>query len=1269
MQSSFSTDDNHEIRLSRAGTRIATSDEICQFDIQRKDIVMRLPFQRRGPEARQSHTLGSVLGPSLVALAALVPSFSQAITFDPVPSPNLDFSKLGRIGIIGDYGGISLYEYEGQTERARSANGSESLLAQIPNGAFASVVSTDASIRAMCTFQLSDGEMQGVVIGGNFTSLDGTQSTAVALFNPNTTEITPLDGLEGEVNALLCDQERDTVYVGGNFKGANSTNAIAWVGTDGWTNLPFAGFNGPVKAITKASNGHIIFGGTFTGLGNSSTPSQSTSQVINLSTANLTDENGASGTDPKNIVCAGDGSSSWLLQDNSPGYWEADFGFGFAPTKLRLRNTRQDGRGTKTFRFLAYPINGIMNLTYVDPESGNNVTCTSECPLRDDDEFQDFTFVNRVGMNKFRIAVSDWYGNGGGLAGIELFQSDIYAYAVSGFNEPTCGGVQFPASATNTGPWEVAPSLESSSDYLTAELSRDYDPKSVSVTFFPNIEESGNYSVNMYTPGCQSDGTCLTRGRVNITGVMSTSSDDDANFTTSLYQTNNFDKYDQIYFGYIEKNSDSFKPSVTIRPLAGQDVDTLTIVAQRVGFTLINSTGGLNGLYDFNPDEAVVNTSTILNSAINKLGASFDRASGVTTLVTDDNITYVGGNFTSKDHDNILAIIENDDVKEPGGGLNGQVFAMYLNDTQLYVGGDFSNTQDGPVKGLDNVAVYDTEEDKWSALGAGLDGPVEYAVPLMINVTKDTPEVVMAFTGSFSSCNAFDDYDAVPADGLAIWVASEGNWLQNLEGDYPGFSGTLTAAILELPMGGSLYAGSLSSAQLGVSGAATLSDEGLGQFPVKIRSSSSSSNSSSLSRRDVTAINNNTTGVVTGIFYDDNDYNITVLAGHFTSQSSNGTDIDNIVILEDDSAIGLGSGISSGSTFFTLAVRNGILFAGGDISGTIDETDVQGLISYDLESKSFTNQPPSVSGRNGTVATIAVRPDSADVYVGGSFDNAGALECPGLCTYNVDSGQWIRPGSELDGTVYSLLWVSKNQLVAGGDLRGNESDQRFLASWDAKEETWTNFPNSDDIPGPVAVISPASSDYDQLWVAGSSVDDGSAFIMKYDGEKWHTVEPSLSEQTVIRGLQVFTVTEDHEDSDLLDKKQVLMLTGSIDIPDFGLASAAIFNGTTYQPYALTMKAGDSPGTIAGIFSQRDNFFAEESHMPLVFVILIGLAIALGLMLLLVLGGIILDRIRKRREGYTPAPTSMYDRGSGMQRIPPHELLESLGQGRSGAPRV
>jgi hypothetical protein len=124
--------------------------------------------------------------------------------------------------------------------------------------------------------------MAGVVVGGNFTSLGGIESQGAALFNQNTSAITPLTGLSGQVSALLCDESTNTVYVGGSFKGANSTNAIAWVGTAGWTDLPFSGFNGPVTSITKASNGHIVFGGSFTGLGNATGPSLPDQQIINI---------------------------------------------------------------------------------------------------------------------------------------------------------------------------------------------------------------------------------------------------------------------------------------------------------------------------------------------------------------------------------------------------------------------------------------------------------------------------------------------------------------------------------------------------------------------------------------------------------------------------------------------------------------------------------------------------------------------------------------------------------------------------------------------------------------------------------------------------------------------------------------------------------------------------------------------------------------------------------------------------------------------------
>ena len=368
--------------------------------------------------------------PPLFRLSLLITSVarvSQAITFNPVPSANLDLTSLGRVGLAGDFSGISLYEFEGQNENGFSTNGSQSVLSRFPDGGFATLASADAGIQAMCSFVMESGVMAGVVVGGNFTSLGGMESQGVAMFNPNTSAVIPLTGLSGQVSALLCDESANTVYVGGNFRGANSTNAIAWVGTTGWTNLPFAGFNGPVTSISKASNGHIIFGGSFTALGNATGPALPDQQIINISSANITSGSSSTTTgfsDPTNIVCKTSGTdgagNTWLLADNTPGFWKAEFRFGFEPTKLRLWNTHQDGRGTQTWRFTALPINGIMNFTYIDPATGRSASCSSECPLSSNAsvEYQDFHFVNVIGMNGFQVDISAWYGTGGGLDGI-----------------------------------------------------------------------------------------------------------------------------------------------------------------------------------------------------------------------------------------------------------------------------------------------------------------------------------------------------------------------------------------------------------------------------------------------------------------------------------------------------------------------------------------------------------------------------------------------------------------------------------------------------------------------------------------------------------------------------------------------------------------------------------------------------------------------------------------------------------------------------------
>ncbi|PMD40140.1 cellular morphogenesis protein [Hyaloscypha variabilis F] len=1199
----------------------------------------------------------------LFLLLAHLSQFTQAITFDPVPSANLNLDNLGQVGLAGDFNGISLYEFEGQNENGFNTNGSQSVLARFPDGGFATLASADAGIQAMCSFIMQDGAMAGVVVGGNFTSLGGIESPGAALFNQNTSAITPLTGLSGQVSALLCDEDTNTVYVGGSFKGANSTNAVAWVGTAGWTNLPFSGFNGPVTSITKASNGHIVFGGSFTGLGNATGPSLPDQQIINISGANITSGSSTSTagfSDPSNIVCKTSGidgaGNTWLLADNTPGFWKASFGFGFEPTKLRLWNTHQDGRGTQTWRYTAFPIDGIMNFTYIDPTTGQNASCTSECPLSSNSsiKYQDFHFVNVIGMNGFQIDISAWYGAGGGLDGIELFENDIFSYAIDTFNEPTCAGIQTASTATNTGPWVVTPSQQSSSEYLTATLSGS---ESASVVFLPDIKQSGNYSVNMYTPGCIQDNTCTTRGRVNITGVMSTGTTN-SGFQTDIFQTNNYDKYDQIYFGYIEAGSASFRPSVTLSPAPGQDIPNLSIVAHRVGFTLISSSGGLNSLFEYDPTQAVVDTSTFINSTFDQAGASLPTGAGVNALQTLGDMTYVGGNFTTTTFNNIFAVSTSGTSSLSGSGLNGQVMTMLLNGTLLYVGGKFSNTSTGGSIGLSNVAVYDTSKNTWSALGAGVNGLVTNIVPLLMNITSDQPETVITLTGDFTQIIAFGNNDSVAVTGFAVWVPSHNNWLQNLPISTMAIDGELTASA-GLPGGGYLFAGSLSSSQLSANGAAVLSS-GISAFPVHIQTATAGS-SNSLSKRATSS--QNVSGVVTGLFYDNGGRNVTILGGHFTATGSNGSDVNNLVFINgsnSDTVTGVGPSLSQDSTILSLALQGDTLYAGGILTGTVNGASVNGLISFNLITSTFDTQPPALAG--GDVNAISVRPSSADVYVAGSFSEAGSLSCPAVCVFS--ASQWDRPGSTLGGIANAMVWGSQNYLVVGGALSVNGVNTS-LATYNVKAQNWTAGVGATAIPGPVTALAAATSDASQVWVAGTAT-NGSTFLMKFDGTNWNSVSALLASGSTIRGLQVLSLSKNHASSSLVPASETLMITGALNIPGFGNASAALFNGTTFQPFALTTTAANTGGSLSQIFSQNQNFFSTSGrHLAKGFVVLIALGIALVLTFLLVVAGLIADRLRKRREGYSYVSTDAFDRSGGMSRVPPEQLFSSLGQGRSG----
>jgi Cortical protein marker for cell polarity len=1131
-------------------------------------------------------------GPKAAALGLLLATQGAAQT--PVPPPNLDLSSLGRVALVGDFDAISVYSYEGQVE-GFGTNGSSSILSQLPNGAFADLASTDASINAMVPFVLSDGTFVGVVVAGNFTSIGGVDATAIALFNATSNAITPLPGIHGTVSSLLCVPETDTVYVGGSFEAANSTNAIAWIGTTGWANLPFAGFNAPVTSITQAPNGHIIFGGSFSGLGNISTPTEAQSQTVNLVTASIT--SGGNATVPGNIVCTAELTNSWLLEDNTPGYWRADMQFGYIPSKLRLWNTNSGGRGTKTWRFTAHPINGIMNFTYTDPDTGTQAFCDATCPLSQNSSlpYQDFFFVNQVGMNSFQIDVSAWYGDGGGLDGIELFQDDIFTYAVDDFNEPSCTGVEFPSYVTTTGAWITMPSAQSVSEYLAATVTAA-DINSTSVVFEPDIREAGNYTVVVFTPGCEQDNTCLSRGMVTISATL-TSNGAEA-FSTVLYQTNNFDKYDQVYLGYVDASSSTFRPSVTLTPVAGQD--NIDVVASRVRFGLIKSTGGLNGLFEYNPNLAVVDMD-FSKSAINNAGTTLRPGANINALVTRNQTIYAAGEFSDDVFDNIMAFANNSATSLPGGGLNAAVAALYSLDDFLYVGGDFSNTNEATMSGLNNVAAYQYSENAWVSLGAGLDGPVETIVPLQLNVTANKPEMTIAFSGHFTQVMASGSTPASDAAGLAIWVPSHNNWLQNIDMSKQVLAGQLDA-YAQVPNGPMLVAGTLASAGEAISGAVGLQSSSgvvdLQQLPINIEPSSSQASL----RKRATSSQQDINRVVTGVYDTANGRNVTVLGGHFSATASDGSTIENLLFLDgsnNNTVTGTAPGLDSNSTFYALALQGDLLFAGGSVSGQVDGSAVGGFMIYDLQQASYrTPQPAALVGDNVVVNSIAAKPGSTQVYIAGSFQQTMQdLQCASICMYDTSTNQWNPVGTGLNGTIVALFWSSSTTLIAAGDLTmgANSSSSGVsasLATYDSKQQTWTAL-SIGSIPGPITAFAPAVSDASRMWVAGTA-GNGSTFLMEIDGDNYRPVGNVFGNNTNIRGLQVIGLTKDHASSQYLENGQVLLVTGALTLPNFGAASSALFDGTTLTPFILASTADGKAGSISQLISSNTNLLEGPS---------------------------------------------------------------------------
>ena len=560
-----------------------------------------------------------------------------------------------------------------------------------------------------------------------------------------------------------------------------------------------------------------------------------------------------------------------------------------------------------------------------------------------------------------------------------------------------------------------------------------------------------------------------------------------------------------------------------------------------------------------------------------------------------------------------------------------------------------------------------------------MNGIVHDIVPLQINISSTEQQPAIAFSGYFTQILPFDNYPAIPAGNLAVWVPSRNNWLQNIGTSNGALIGHLSS---QTGTGSNqVFGGNVDSQTLQVTGVAGLLNSAsafnLQQLPIRIQPQQTSPQNG-IQRRASTQ--NPVAGVVTGYFAGGPGLNITILGGHFTTRASNGTTIENLALIDvtkNNQVNGLVGNGSADAAILALEVSGTTLYAGGSIPN--------GFVEYNLlEGAPTPTQPPSLNGGRAVVEAIAARPSSTNtVFFGGSFDFAGRLGCAALCIYDTTAHSWSQPPQSIgdSSVINAMAWASPDLLYIAGNLT-IQNNRTTLAAYDARAQAYhllTGSEQPQNVPGPITAFTAMDSSYRSFFAAGVAA-NGSAFVTKFtatapsfpnppDGT-WTPVFSSqqFNPATVIEGIQMMSASNEHARSPLIDEGQMLMITGLLDIQGFGNASAAIFNGTTLAPFALTTMQDGTPGSLRRTFVQNPDALLRQTrskHLALGFVVLIALAIALALIFLIVVAGILAERYRRRREGYVPAPTTIpsYEKRSGnLGNISPERLFNGVRNG-------
>ncbi|KAF8927261.1 hypothetical protein BGZ58_010527 [Dissophora ornata] len=698
----------------------------------------------------------------------------------------------------------------------------------------------------------------------NSTSSGSTPTTSspkinyIGLYDSKLKRFLPMgSGLDGPVQDLWCDSETDQVYIVGKFRAplqdemtsgqtsGNSNNyqhlgsfgggIAVWkraqdpdlssssvdsdigssngqpgqshmfthVAAGSWVSLPFKGVNGVVSSVVKAQDGTFYFGGKFDTTADGESFSAPDTQPVSMDHVMVTTGNGVNASQDQNIICQSTTASggNWIMQDNIPGYWRAEFPLYITPALFRLWNvdpSSSSNRGTKTFSIMAQPSNQLLNLSYLDPITRQIQYCTV-CTLLPrsistpvHQEYQDFVVATPVLLNAIQIDVLSWYGLGGGLGGLKVYQSEIFVRAVNELNyTPKCAAAIISEKSTQGhqednkdmtayssflgADWVVMNMTKGWQTVLAASLSATDAAvrKPAYVDLSPYLQETGTYDVYLYTPACssssnaKSDSTagnntsglpsnaCAARGSVDV--HMYFASPENV-ITVTLSQTNSVDKYDKIYSGMIMYSTPDFRPHVVvgpslIKPGASGGGDLQTVIVDSIQFVKQASVNSTNSLLFYRPGPGTGVTSAVAATEFEKVGLGKEqKVQGL------DGSTW--GNLPKQLPSGAVVNSLATYYGSIGSSLSSSAASL------LFIGGDFQSIEYSNVIAWDGTAFIPLGQQVKSATTSGLDGTVS---------SMTLYQSSLYIVGSFQQSLATNTGTPLPG-GLALYDIQTSTW-------------------------------------------------------------------------------------------------------------------------------------------------------------------------------------------------------------------------------------------------------------------------------------------------------------------------------------------------------------------------------------------------------------------------------------------------------------------------------------------------------------